>query len=169
MKCLFSRQLLPEHNLTDGDVMDNHPSKLYLPKSILAAGAYNEMYLQVTPPDVLAPFIVKYWASPGDSNSSKSVPKNELIVPDGCIDLVFIISQETCEYAGTVYGPTDKPFQVSMGYGRHTIFGITFCPGGFYPLLRSPLGSIQKHFHALSDLRMSFHTPIAEAGSIGRL
>jgi AraC-like DNA-binding protein len=132
--------------------MSNRLKTLYYPNSILLAGVNRDLYAQYDPPHELASFIMKYWACPADSYhdaTGLASQEFECIVPDGCVDIVFVIDKSTGEYSGSLFGPADKPFRVTMDYNRKALFGITFCPGGLYPFIKSPLDEIK-------NLRLEF-------------
>ena len=64
---------------------------------------------------------------------------NELIVPDGCIDILFRVDKITKEFQVLVIGMMDAPSEVYLEYDRIQTFGIRFYPGVLYPFFKHPL------------------------------
>lgn len=128
---------------------------LYAPKSIISSSKVKGCYVRYKPSTYLSKFIYCYWASPSDSNNIQidlQTPKDEFIVPDGCLDIVFTINKKTKTCECTVYGTLDKPLLGNLAYDKIQTFGITFYPGGSYPFLKTPLVELKNRICLIDDI-----------------
>lgn len=146
---------------------------LYAPKCIITSSKNTGYYMQIKPAACLDKFIYCYWACPLNTCSGPSglQPfRNEPVLPDGCVDIVFSVDREKNEYASKVYGPMDQPFMAYFRYDKFQFFGITFYPGAFQPLFKIPLNELRNKIYETEDaLNNSFKNlcrEIARAGSV---
>lgn len=129
---------------------------LFSPTQIKNAFSENKkLYMEFAPDFKLKPYIFCYWMSPIElSNDNIKIPdlNNELIVPDGCIDILFRINKKTKELQILVVGIMDAPSEVYMEYDRIQTFGIRFYPGVLYPFLKYPLNNFTNKIILLEDV-----------------
>lgn len=114
-----------------------------------------KLYMEFAPDCKLKPYIFCYWVSPVElSNESIKILElnNELIVPDGCIDILFRINKKTRELQILVVGIMDAPSEVYMEYDKIQTFGIRFYPGVLYPFLKYPLNDFTNKMILLEDV-----------------
>jgi AraC-like DNA-binding protein len=119
-------------------------NELFSPTQIKKAFNGNrKIYMEFAPDYNLKPYIFCYWISPfelGRHNILIEQKENkELIVPDGCIDILFRIDRITKKLQTLVVGMMDSPGDVFFDYERIQTFGIRFYPGVLYPLLKYPI------------------------------
>lgn len=89
------------------------------------------------PSTALTPFVSHYWLSVDNSDSTHT------IVPDGCVDIVFEVSETG--WRGHVYGTTTRPTATTCSPSNHYL-GVRFRPAQSRHFLRATA-------HELTDCR----------------
>ncbi len=118
------------------------------------------------PGEPLRPFVRNFWAA--QSTGTSHVGKRQRIVPDGCIDLIFVRNGPTETYRGYIVGTMTRPIFEDVTAGAQYL-GIRFAPGGFTPLFRCPAHEFTDQTVPLDGLSCSFVSPdrIAESAGVG--
>lgn len=80
----------------------------------------------------------------------------EMLVPDGCIDIVFRIDRTTSEIQAIVVGTLDRAIFVDMEYDQVENFGIRFYPGGLQAFIREPAHLFTNHMIDLTEVAKEF-------------
>lgn len=114
-----------------------------------------KLYMEFAPDNQLKSHIFCYWISPVDlskDNIKLQDLNNELIVPDGCIDILFRMDKKTRELQILVIGMMDTPSQVYLEYDRIQTFGIRFYPGVLYPFFKYALNEFTNKIILLDDV-----------------
>jgi AraC-like DNA-binding protein len=94
-------------------------------------------YYEWGPCEELRRYIYCYWFTPSDAQPEKGAGVNdELVVPDGCMDLVFRLDGASSGIESLLIGTMERTVSVNMEYNRVATFGIRFYPGGLQPFLR---------------------------------
>jgi len=106
-------------------------------------------YREAAPMPANRPFIKKYWAVKDVSSVGETAP--EPILPDGCVEIVFDLSDRFRQYHddGTselqprtiVAGQMSRRIFIGPT-GKTDLFGVRFHPAGSWPLLRVSLDEI---------------------------
>lgn len=124
-----------------------------------------KLYMEFSPDYKLKPYIFCYWISPVElSNENIKIQNisNELIVPDGCIDILFRVDKRTKELQILVIGMMDAPSHVYLEYDRVQTFGIRFYPGVLYPFFKYPLNEFTNKIILLEDVIEDIRTKLGE-------
>ncbi len=120
-------------------------------------------YCEWKPSHRLRKYINCYWITPlTDQPKLEAVDNVEMIVPDGCIDIVFRIDRTLPDIQGHVVGTVDRAIFVDMEYDRVETFGIRFYPGGLQPFLREPAHLFTNHINNLADVAKGFARELKE-------
>lgn len=105
-------------------------------------GSYSEM----PPPQGLAPSIACFWTATLEKSSQSLQP----ILPDGCVDLVFKVSQSNTIQGWVVGAMTQARLPADSGI--QTYYGLRFRPGGATCLLRSSIHEFTNGSFRLNDI-----------------
>lgn len=140
---------------------------LFLPTQIQNDFSGNrKLYLEFAPDYRLRSYIVCYWISPAELGSHNIIIQqkvnDELIVPDGCIDILFRIDRKTKELQMLVVGMMDSPANVFLEYERIQTFGIRFYPGVLYPLVKYPINDFTNKIILLDDVIEDIRVKLGE-------
>jgi AraC-like DNA-binding protein len=110
-------------------------------------------FCRYRPGAALSPFIRNYWtALPAGTSEAAS---RQRVVPDGCIDVLFVRQGPTESFKACVVGTMTRPIIAESTVGTE-YFGIRFAPGGFTHLLGIPAGELTDRIVPLEDLSISF-------------
>ncbi|WP_040951752.1 helix-turn-helix domain-containing protein [Gorillibacterium massiliense] len=114
-------------------------------------------YREWKPSLQLSKYIFCYWYTQQTNYSKLECPDSvEMIVPDGCIDIVFRIDRSLPDIQGLIIGTMDRAIMVDMEYDRVESFGIRFYPGGLQPFVREPAHLFTNRINDLSDVAKGF-------------
>lgn len=99
------------------------------------------LYSEYQPCKELSQFINCYWVSPtilslGDFIYSA---KQEIIIPDGCMDIIFEVDKQTNDYNCYIVGMMSKPIIAFPDFSQKQIYAIRFNPGGAYSFINNNL------------------------------
>ncbi len=114
------------------------------------------LFKTYTPAAVLAPHIRSFWTLEMDE-----VPqKQELILPDGCMELIFHYGDAYCTNIRDINEP--QPYNIVIGQiekaielkptGRTGIISARFHPWGFYTLTGIPADKLRNNYLPASDV-----------------
>jgi len=104
------------------------------------------------PGESLSPFVRNFWAA--ESTESRDTCRGQRVVPDGCIDLIFVRRGLTETFNGFVVGTMTRP-TVEDVVGGAQYLGVRFAPGGFTGLFGHPAHQFTDRTVALDDLSLS--------------
>lgn len=90
---------------------------------------------QYSPSEQLQPYISCYWTMASTIELEK--PILHRIIPDGCIDVIFDLSERSRAKAASVAGTMTKPLLAEMR-GRVCYLAVRFQPGGFLYFFDTP-------------------------------
>lgn len=76
----------------------------------------------------------------------------EMLVPDGCIDIVFRIDRAISNIQAIVVGTMERAIIVDMAYDQVESFGIRFYPGGLQPFIRESAHLFTNRITDLTDV-----------------
>lgn len=97
------------------------------------------LYVEFRPAPCLRKYIYCYWMSPFVERIAvepSGVPQSELVLPDGCMDLLFSTDREGNACRSLLVGTMSQGATVHMEHGRIETFGIRFYPGGLQALIQ---------------------------------
>jgi len=99
------------------------------------------LYSEYQPCKELCQIINCYWVSPTLYSLEQRIDsvKQEIIVPDGCLDIIFEIDKQTNDYNCFIVGMMSKPIFTSPDFSKKQIYAIRFNPGGAYSFFRNDL------------------------------
>ncbi|UQZ32720.1 hypothetical protein C2I18_03585 [Paenibacillus sp. PK3_47] len=80
----------------------------------------------------------------------------EMLVPDGCIDIVFRIDRTISDIQAIVVGTLDRAIFVDMEYDQVENLGIRFYPGGLQFFIRESADLFTNHMIDLSEVAKEF-------------
>lgn len=96
-------------------------------------------YYEYQPSTLLLPYIETYWSTEGFSNQIKE----EKILPDGCVDIIFSFGDSFTENSLTPFIPnvvgTMTTYSKVFFKNNISIFGIRFTPGGVKAFIKNPI------------------------------
>jgi AraC-like DNA-binding protein len=101
----------------------------------------------------LRPFVRNYWTL--QATSGPGTGRRQRVVPDGCIDIIFVRRCPTEDYEALVVGTMTKPI-FAESTARTEYLGIRFAPGGFTHLFAAPAAELTDRIVPLEDLSLSF-------------
>jgi AraC-like DNA-binding protein len=113
----------------------------------------------------LAPFVRNLWTV--HSREECGTSKRQRIVPDGCIDIIFVRTNPTADYQASVVGTMTRPmFEALTSHVDY--IGIRFAPGGFRHFFDTPPTELTDQIVSLDSLSIStgVGTQLAEANSV---
>jgi AraC-like DNA-binding protein len=111
----------------------------------------------------LKPYVRNYWML--RCNGGMVPPRRHRVVPDGCIDLIFMRRSPTEDYRASVVGTMTRPIEEKLA-SHVDYIGIRFNPGGFRRFFRTPPRELTDRIVSLDDL--SSQSGIAERLADGR-
>ncbi len=94
-------------------------------------GSIIKGYNEYKPPTGLRAYIDRYWSYATDASTISL--NNPVIIPDGCIDIIFDLTQPAT-LKSFVNGAMTKPMESS----RTHLVGVRFNPGMAYPFFNAP-------------------------------
>ena len=116
-----------------------------------------ERYREWKPTPELRKFIFCYWHTVQVGSSEKNgADSTEVIVPDGCMDLIFRLDRSVPDIEGFIVGTVDRAAWVDMEYDRIETFGIRFYPGGLQNLIREPATLFTNRIVSLPEVAKGF-------------
>lgn len=101
--------------------------------------SYGKLYLEFMPSENLRKYICCYWVSPRFKNvglNHMSLLQSEIIVPDGCIDVLFGTDKYGDGCRNILVGTMSKGSIVNIDHSNIETFGIRFYPGGLQALIK---------------------------------
>ena len=104
------------------------------------------------PREHLRLFVRNFWASQAGGPNAGG---RQRIVPDGCIDLIFVRHGPTETYGGYIVGTMTRPIFEDVTAGAQYL-GIRFAPGGFTHLFGCPAHEFTDRTVPLAGLPLSF-------------
>jgi AraC-like DNA-binding protein len=105
----------------------------------------------------LKQYVRNFWMLQGSGVSA--FPRPHRVVPDGCIDLIFMRRGPTEDYQALIVGTMTRPIEEELAL--HTDYiGIRFNPGGFRHFFQIPPRELTDQIVSLDDL--SSQSGIAE-------
>jgi AraC-like DNA-binding protein len=91
------------------------------------------LYTEFKPTENLRKYIYCYWATPLPTDILTNqiiIPKEEIVIPDGCIDLLLRTDKGGKWCRSVLVGTMSRGSLVNMEYNSIQTFGIRFYPGG---------------------------------------
>ena len=94
----------------------------------------------------LSPFVRNYWTL-----QATGACWRQRVVPDGCIDLLFVRYRPTDDFRAFVVGTMTRPiFEDLTAHAEY--LGVRFAPGGFGHFFRTPAGELTDRIVPLDSL-----------------
>lgn len=126
-----------------GVVMNNNLFSKFTPMSLAMFTKNKMLYSEYQPCQELSLFINCYWISPVIDTLGEYIynSKDEIIIPDGCLDVIFEVNKQSNEYSCFVIGTMSRPIITSTNFSDTQIYAIRFNPTGAYPFLKSQLNN----------------------------
>jgi AraC-like DNA-binding protein len=97
----------------------------------------------------LKPYVRNYWML--QCNGVSALPRRHRVVPDGCIDLIFMRRSVTEAYRASIVGTMTRPIEEALASHMDYI-GIRFNPGGFLHFFQTPPRELTDRIISLDDL-----------------
>jgi AraC-like DNA-binding protein len=111
----------------------------------------------------LKPYVRNYWML--QCSGVPALPRRHRVVPDGCIDLIFMRRGPTEGYRASIVGTMTLPIEEEL-VSHMDYVGIRFNPGGFRRFFQTPPCELTDRIVSLDDL--SAQSGIAEKLADGR-
>lgn len=136
----------------------------FVSKQSLASFTYDrKLYMELKPCRPLRRFIHCYWVSPVEPGYIQpSMEKKEIVVPDGCMDIIYDIDNATLKYSSIVVGIAEKPITISSCRKGVQTYGVRFNPAGAYPFFRLPLCEFADSRAIFGEVFKKFERDITE-------
>lgn len=114
----------------------------------------DESYQEIIPCEALRPYIACYWISKGDVQKSDGTPREVLIIPDTCMDLIIKINPAAQTVSGYLSALFDEPFIVEeKGYKEPiTTFAVRFHFWAAHLFFKLDFKEAHNHTLELKDL-----------------
>lgn len=96
-------------------------------------------YIKFKPAPILRKYICCYWISPLINEkliNLTGVQRNETVVPDGCIDILFGNNKSGQCCRNIIVGTMSKYVSIDMQHEEIQTFGIRFYPGGINAFIK---------------------------------
>jgi AraC-like DNA-binding protein len=99
------------------------------------------LYSEYQPCKELYQVINCYWVSPALYSLEERINslKQEIIIPDGCLDIIFEVNKQTNDYHCFIVGTMSKPIVTLPDFSQKQIYAIRFNPAGAYSFFRNDL------------------------------
>jgi AraC-like DNA-binding protein len=99
------------------------------------------LYSEYQPCKELCQVINCYWVSPAPYSLEERIysVKQEIIIPDGCLDIIFEVDKQTNDYNCFIVGTMSKPIITLPDFSKKQIYAIRFNPAGAYSFFRNDL------------------------------
>ncbi len=110
-------------------------------------------FCRYLPGPALRPFIRNYWTV-RPAGQSEAVGRQR-VVPDGCIDIIFVRHGPTESFKASVVGTMTRPIFAELT-ARTEYLGVRFAPGGFGHFFATPAGELTDRIVSLENLSVSF-------------
>ena len=109
------------------------------------------LYSEYQPCKELCQVINCYWVSPALYSLEERIysVKKEIIIPDGCLDIIFEVNKRTNDYNSFIVGTMSKPIVTLPDFSEKQIYAIRFNPAGAYSFFRN-------HLDDFTDLMIDF-------------
>lgn len=113
----------------------------FIPVSLAMFVKDKMLYSEYQPCKELCQAINCYWVSPAIHNldEHKYSFNKEIIIPDGCLDIIFEINKQTNDYHSFIVGMMSKPIITVPDFSNSQIYAIRFNPAGAYHFIRNQL------------------------------
>lgn len=111
------------------------------------------------PPDIrLQSLVETYWLA----DDFIAVEQRQLILPDGCVDIIFNFNNPHRAEQIALIGTMTSPLEISYRPGQVQMLGIRFAPAGITALTRLPVHEITNRRIELSLAGILFDTAFIE-------
>lgn len=101
--------------------------------------SYSKLYIEFMPAENLKKYICCYWISPMIKDAGfnhMNQLESEMVVPDGCIDVLFGTDKDGYDCRNILVGTMSKGSIVNMDHSNIETFGIRFYPGGLQAFIK---------------------------------
>lgn len=115
----------------------------------------DKLYLEFKPAENLRRYICCYWVSPLFKDMSidgRILPKKEIVMPDGCIDVLFGIDKNGNSCRNILVGTMSKGCIIGMEHDNLKTFGVRFYPGGLQAFLKESSKSFTDKMESIEEL-----------------
>ncbi|MBP2656519.1 MAG: transcriptional regulator with only domain, AraC family [Firmicutes bacterium] len=121
--------------------MKSNIFKEFMPVSLATFSQDRMLYSEYQPCKELCRAINCYWVSPSIYNldERRYSKKKEIIIPDGCLDIIFEINKQKNDYNSFIVGMMSKPLITSPDFSNSQIYAIRFNPAGAYYFINNQL------------------------------
>jgi len=106
-------------------------------------------FYRYAPSQRLKPYVRNIWVI--RCGGAISSPRRHRVVPDGCIDLIFMRRSPTEDYRASVVGTMTRPIVEEL-LSQMDYIGIRFAPGGFRHFFGLPPSELTDRIVPVNDL-----------------
>jgi len=113
------------------------------------------VYTEFKPAENLRKYIYCYWISPLLSETSiekAEMQSEELVIPDGCIDMIFGTDKSGKSCRNILVGTMSKRANVKMEYDNIQTFGIRFYPGGLQAFIKESANEFTNKMELIDNI-----------------
>ena len=118
-------------------------------EELWVAARKNTHYREFVPCRALQPYVVCYWVSKTDSFNNQAIESR--IIPDGCMDIVFNMTEIEKGKGGLICGLMTSPEVMIVKEVREFI-GIRFWPAGIIPFLGYSAADFRDQLIPMEDI-----------------
>lgn len=119
--------------------------------NVSQAGGFR--FCRYLPGPALRPFVRNYWTMQPAGQSEAT--RRQRVVPDGCIDIIFVRHSPTESFKTCVVGTMTRPIFAELT-ARTEYLGVRFAPGGFGHFFATPPDELTDRIVSLEDLSLPF-------------
>lgn len=115
-------------------------------------------YTNFRPAEILRKYIFCYWILPSANRKLmdlSKMPREEIVVPDGCIDILFGNIQREGSCRNIIVGTMSKPILVDMEHEEIETFGIRFYPGGIHAFIKENATVFTNKIEMIEDIKQN--------------
>jgi AraC-like DNA-binding protein len=120
-----------------------------------------KLYLEFMPAESLRKYICCYWISPIIEDAGynpMNLTQSEIVVPDGCIDVLFGTDKHGHGCRNILVGTMSKGSIVNMEHSNIETFGIRFYPGGLQSFIQESSGAFTDKMESIDTIGPSIFT-----------
>ncbi len=103
------------------------------------------LYREFKPTENLRKYIYCYWTTHFPTDILRGqiiIPKDEIVIPDGCIDLILGTDRDGKSCRNLLVGTMSRGSMVNMEHNNIETFGIRFYPGGLQAFMTNLISSV---------------------------
>lgn len=126
----------------------------------------SKLYREFMPDENLKNYIYCYWVSPIVKDvllNHMNLMQSEIVVPDGCIDVLFSTDKYGEGCLNILVGTMSKSSIVNMDHSNIETFGIRFYPGGLQAFIKENSDKFTDKMKFIDNIEQNFFIEFGKA------